>query len=280
MNSLQNDFLKRSVAALENLANRAKNEAVLSPEFVRETFRVVHTIKGTSQTFGFSNSSKIAHELENLLADGDLSKENLLEGLAYLIDSFTKTVGFEIKSQSRNNRSIAPQFVNFEAGFLNQFSEHEKKKIISESNKGNKIFLVNASFDLDNFTEDFKNLREKLSEKGEIIATLPNQNANGKIAFRLCFASNKTKHNLKDFSVEIIEQKPLPQNDLDKLLSQIIAHGKDLAKELGKEIEFELAAEKIELSAEKSKLIFDVLLHLTRNAIDHAFEKKERSKFQ
>lgn len=296
MNSLKNDFLKRSVAALENLASHAESEAILSPEFIREAFRTLHTIKGTAQTFGFSNSSKIAHELENLLSDAkkkndflnDDFKLKLLEEIACLVDSFTKNDNVKArtslvgKTQKVNNLMLpyAPEF-------LNQFSEHEKKEITEQINQGKNIFLVNADFDAKNFAEGFKNLREKLSEKGEIIAALPNQNGNenNKISFRICFASEKNESTLrKSFVkttsvsrlVKVCNEKQPDCSPLSDILTQIAAHGKDLAKKNSKQIDFEISAEKIELLPEKLNLIFEILLHLTRNAIDHAFDAKSK----
>ena len=298
MKSLQKDFLKRSVAALEDLSKRAKNKAVLTSEFVREAFRTLHTIKGTSQTFGFSASAKIAHELENLLSDAkendgffsDEFKDNLLKGLAYLIDSFTQTDDLKVEksfSDKKSKAPILPKDFTFEAEFLNQFSEHEKKSIVSEVNKGKNLFIVRADFDLSNFSDEFKKLREKLSEKGEIIATLSNSNTieKGKIGFRICVASNESEIKLnqviKEFSADIVRQKPIPENNLDKILKQIAAHGKDLAERFEKNIEIEISAAQISISVEKAKLIFDILLHLTRNAIDHAFEKtRQKAKIE
>ncbi len=61
---------------------------------------------------------------------------------------------------------------------------------------------------------------------------------------------------------------------LPGILSKIVAHGENLAGKLDKEIDFEVCADEINLSAEKLKLVFDILLHLIRNAVDHAIEKK------
>ena len=295
MKSLQSDFLKQSVVALKHLAERAGNQAVLSPEFVREAFRTLHTIKGTSQTFGFSASSNIAHELENLLSNAkendsfltESFKNNLLEGFAYLIDSFTdnddvkgQKIFLEKVKNEKNINVTLPQTFTFESGFFNKFSLHEKKTIVSEVNKGRNIFLVHADFDLSNFTDEFKKLREKLSTKGEIIATLSNVNiaAKGKIGFQICLAADETSENLRDitsgFSTEIFEQKPLLQTNLEKVLSQIITHGKELTEKVGKKIKFEINAGSKEISLDKTKLIFEILLHLIRNAIDHAIETK------
>ncbi|HMS42321.1 MAG TPA: ATP-binding protein [Pyrinomonadaceae bacterium] len=274
MNHLQADFLKRSIAVLENLAKRAETEKNLSPEFVRETFRALHTIKGTARTFGFSNSSKIAHELENLLSGNDLSKETLVKGFADLANSLAKADKSEAVKSSATSKKTTPIPLNFDHDFLEKFSEHEKKIIFNETAKGKKIYLVNVSFEMQSFAAEFKSLREKMSENGEIIAVFP-YNQNGKIGFQICFAFAEAKQNLDKLlekcSGEIIEQKPLSGNSLDEILAQIKTYAEELAEELNKQVEIEIFADKLPISAEKSGLIIEILTHLTRNALDHAF---------
>ena len=135
-----------------------------------------------------------------------------------------------------------------------------------------------------NFTDKFKELREILSDSGEIIATFPSAkfNDNGKIGFQILFASLAKQANIEEIAkthtAEIILNISPKNftNDLQGILSKIVEHAENLANKLGKEIEFEVSADKISLSAQKLKLVFDILLHLTRNAVDHAIKKKGR----
>ncbi len=281
MNNLQNDFLKRSIEVLKNLAKRAEIENNLSPDFAREAFRTLHTIKGTARTFGFLNSSKIAHELENLLSGNELSKVNLVKGLATLANSLAKANKSESVKFSANSEKPIPAHLNFDKEFLEKFSEHEKESIAKETAKSKKIYLANVNFDLQTFAADFKFLRDKLSEKGEIIAVFPN-NQNVKIGFQICFASDEEKRSLdkllENSSGEIVEQKPLSGNSLDEILKQIKTHAEELARELNKQIEIEISADKVQITTEKSNLIVEILTHLTRNALDHAFEDKGKLK--
>ncbi len=290
MNSLQKDFLQRAVAELENLAKRAK-DAVLTPEFLREAFRTLHTIKGNSQVFGFESAAKIAHELENLLSETNDRvpelKSLLLEGFNCLIDSFGENFSnqaafFKKTSRQTDSSENFEEHINGNAEFFMRFSEHEKKSCISQVKKGKNIFFINADFDFGNFAGEFKDLREKLTEKGEIIATFPNPNSaeKGKIGFQVCFASNKSAEDLSKITktYEIIHQKQFIKNDLDDILSQVAAHGRNLAKKLSKDIKINVFAENLELSKDELKLIFDISLHLLRNAIDHAAETKAERK--
>jgi len=295
MNNLQKDFLHRSRANLENLSASAKEN--LSPELLREIFRALHTIKGTAQTFGFAASARLAHELENLLSAAGNSevlsnadfRNTLIEGFALLIKSFGEADDFETPTAFLEKiRRLAPDSTPLENAFFaqipddisRQLSEYEKNSFAAAQRAGKRIFCVRADFDFAVFGEEFKNLRESLSANGEIIATLPNPNsaARNKIGFLIYFAgqeSDKLRANLQNFSVETIGQTASFPNDSDGVLTQIAAHAKDLAQKLGKEVEILISNDKIELSDENLKLVFDALLHLVRNAIDHAVEKPE-----
>jgi chemotaxis protein histidine kinase CheA len=295
MNNLQKDFLHRSRANLENLSASAKEN--LSPELLREIFRALHTIKGTAQTFGFAASAQLAHELENLLSaagNNDVFsnadfKNTLTEGFALLIKSFGEAGDFETPNVFLEKiRRLAPDSTALENTFFSQIpdeisrqlSEYEKNAFATAQRAGKNIFCVRADFDLAVFGEEFKDLRESLSANGEIIATLPNPNsaARNKIGFLIYFAgqeSEKLRANLQNFSVETIGQTASFPDDSDGVLTRIAAHAKDLAQRLGKEVEILISADKIELSSEKLKIVFDALLHLVRNAVDHAVEKPE-----
>ncbi|MET0752823.1 MAG: ATP-binding protein [Pyrinomonadaceae bacterium] len=289
MNNLQKDFLQRSIANLENLTASAKSRKSLSLEFSREIFRALHTIKGTSQTFGFSSAANLAHELENLLSVKDDSadfKNLLLEGFALLIDSFGQP-NESGKNESFINkiRQIVPASSPLPNSFAaqippkisKQLSEYERNSYLSAVSDGKTIFCVKADFDLANFASGFKNLKENLGSQGEIIATLPNPKVEkGKIGFLIYFAGQEIgKETAQNFPSEIIGQTATFSDDVKGILERVAAHGKDLARKFGKEIQITISDDEIELSTEKSKLIFDILLHLVRNAVDHAIEKPD-----
>ncbi len=57
-----------------------------------------------------------------------------------------------------------------------------------------------------------------------------------------------------------------------EVLKETTAHGENLAKQVDKKIEFEILVAELLLSNNQTKIIFDVLLHLIRNAVSHAIE--------
>jgi two-component system chemotaxis sensor kinase CheA len=290
MNSLQKDFIERTIAALEALTARAAESAILSQEFLREISRVLHTIKGTSQTFGFSASSNIAHELENFLAavreDADL-KAKLLDGFAILIESFEQVESSGTKVVVREGRPINDHLhqrfrltsKQIPAEISAQLSGHEKDVWACALLNEKEIFCLNATFETKNFDVEFKKLREDISSNGEIIATLPDlRTKNNKIGFLIYFAADHST-NLSKISqnsvAEIDCRRVILAPDLGIVFSEIESHAESLARAAGKEIKVAIAADDIKLSRKRSNLIFDILLHLIRNAVDHAIETPE-----
>jgi chemotaxis protein histidine kinase CheA len=284
MNNLHKDFLRRSVAALENLTESAQETEALSPDFLREAFRTVHTIKGTAQTFGFPAPARAAHELENLLAgakkDSSELKTAVLDGLALLLKSFDEP---EIVSHqeipaatggSAGDVSAAKDFsAQIPAAIAGQLSDFEKRIFASAVSDGKNVFRIKAVFEMAEFAGGFKRLKDELSAKGEIIATLPDRDLSdrSKIGFLIFLATVEDEKTFCGCPAEIIGPDDLSDR-LNGVLSQIAAHAKVLARELGKKIEVTISAVKIELPADKLMLIFDALLHLARNAVDHAIE--------
>ncbi len=293
MKELRQEFLQRSTANLDDLRKSLLDEGA-TENWRRTAFRTLHTIKGTAQTFGLTTSGHLAHELETFLsATALVSADNFtnlfIEGVELLKDSF-----------EQNNFTDSAQFIekikihfpqNTEAsGFENtptieipneiyeRLSRTEKLELESAARSGKVFYVFEVGFDLADFTDKFKKLREALGESGEVVATSPSAKFSGKIGFEILLASEAEFQKLRkiadDYSAEIIFQSSANDfpADLHGVLSKVTAHGKSVANGLGKKIDFEIKAEKVNLSAEKLKLIFDVLLHLIRNSVDHAFK--------
>jgi two-component system chemotaxis sensor kinase CheA len=63
-------------------------------------------------------------------------------------------------------------------------------------------------------------------------------------------------------------------NDLGGVLSKIVSQGKIWANGLGKKAKFKILSDEPELDTKYLSLIFEILLHLVRNAVDHSFDQK------
>jgi chemotaxis protein histidine kinase CheA len=296
MSDLHHQFLESSIQTLFNLKTDLQAEEIVSERFLHQAFRQIHTIKGTAQTFGFIKSANIAHNLENLLSDaGKIIEENerreiLIEGLSFLIESL-ENKHFEIPPDfARKLQKFAPETETSRGAFFSivppevfeQLNEFEKNKLTAALNDNKFLYRINVLFDYATFSEGFKSFQNVINEKGEIIFTLPAETGDSSdgIGFQIYFASRETEENLpaaiKDYKASLVSLNS-PQifaDDLSGVLSQIAAQGKKLARNLGKNVEIEVLTNETELPPQALKLIFDVLLHLVKNSIDHSIEKE------
>lgn len=299
MEELREAFLIDSISKLNNLQESLWSEE-FSPELQRELFRTLHTIKGTAQTFGLNVSAQIAHTLENLLAAGkrdsfpaelqslfpegiEILKQSLAEKDFQILDTFNeKFQAFQSELPPANQ----PNHYSFEIpAFLTaQLSNQEKTALDTALANGNNLAVLEIGFEAASFAGEFKNFRKKLSAKGEIIATLPSAKsaAEGKIGFQILLATpGETTDAIKAFPAEIVFQiHQTTSNNLPAVLTEIVRHGKDIAASLGKKIDFETSFEAEEVSARTLKKIFDALLHLVRNAVDHGIEREGKIKIE
>jgi len=296
MEELREAFLIDSISKLNNLQNDLRSEK-FSPEFERELFRTLHTIKGTAQTFGFAAAAILAHALENLLAaakkdSAEKLKSRLPEGIEILKKSLAEK-DFKIPDAFAENfrefqsqllpESRSPDYISdIPDSLAAQLSNQEKAALNTALGGGNNLAVLEIGFDAASFAGGFKAFREKLAAKGEIIATLPSAKfaAQGKIGFQIILATfEEMKDVIKDSPAEIVLQiHQTSSNNLPAVLTQIVGHGKSLAASLGKKIEFEIVIEVEEVSAPTLKIIFDALLHLVRNAVDHGIEREGKIK--
>ena len=284
MEDFHRQFLSETVETLENLHQNLQNSETISDSRRREVFRTLHTVKGTAQTFGFDTASRLAHELETLLADGENTRNLLLEGIEILRRSLIEG-DFQIPENfTENLRAVLPN-ADLTAGNLyenpaeippeiySQLSNREKKLIGAAMREGKILAVSEIGFEAANFAVELINFREKLNSSGEIIATFPSAkfSGDGKIGFQFLTASAEIITDTANVGWSFAPPKRL--NDVSGVLREIIRHGREIASKLDKRIGFETQNDEIKLSSAELKLVFEVLLHLVRNAVDHAIER-------
>jgi len=286
MDDLKNHFLQRSIAGLQEAYLRLRDA---DAGVLLDTFRTLHTIKGTAQTFGFSEAANIAHKLEDML-DGQAGVVDiglLLEGISLLIDSLehndpVDTEGFadKIERLKRDSPVAGNVFISkipFET--FDKFSDHERTRIFSASDAGRDIYRIEIAFDLADFATGFKEFRDRLDSLGETIATLPGKTSDGKIGFIIYFAAKSEPAEFARLCVEHSASldhanfSARSGNALGNALSLIGKHGRELAADMGKKVEIIISVDDLFTGTDSTQLIFDALLHLLRNAIDHGFNK-------
>lgn len=296
MSDLRRQFLESSVQTLHEIVGNLQAEKSFSEKNQRQIFRHIHTIKGTAQSFGLSRSANLAHSLENLLsaANNDFKKnqwrEILIEGLDLLGQSlqnphFEIPPDFTSKLEKSGHETITDRAVLFSfipTEVFEKLTEFEKNKIASALRDDKCIYRLDVSFDYADFSEEFRKFQDLVNEKGEIIFTLPAEafDSTDRIGFQVYFSSLEAEEHVKatvrDYNAHVIWLNPTAvfADDLHGVALQIAAQGEKLGQILGKTVEFSVLSDKPKLSPQTLKLIFDVLLHLVKNSIDHSIVKK------
>lgn len=290
MEDFRRQFTLEAAAKLEAVAESLRREKPFSDSFKRETFRTLHTIKGTAQTFGLPAASRLAHRLETLLAADDFSGESFGEGVALLRKSLTdedfqipekflEKIGVENPAANGFSENLARKIPD---KFLATLSAQEKSRLQTALKNKQNLFCLEINFPLDDFADGLIRFRETLAADGEIIATLPSGKFGvpGEIGFQILYAASNEAAAVKTLAeksgAEIVfdSTESSPVNDLHSVAELAARHGAEIARKDGKQIRFEIAADETEVSGDRLKIVFDVLLHLVRNAVDHAIERR------
>lgn len=200
-------------------------------------FREVHSLKAVAAADGLADLTRAAHELENVL-------HALRTGASTLDDRVLEQVAETLRS------NLVPNDI------WHSLQAHEKHALQQSIQEGANIFVVNASFDVADFDQQFRKLKEKLSSEGEVIAVAPKVESERpeKIEFRILCASTASSGAV--------------------VLQRAVRAGQAAATALGKDIEFEVNGAGLSLDKSVWKLIEDPLLHLVRNAVDHGIKHR------
>jgi two-component system, chemotaxis family, sensor kinase CheA len=312
MEELRQSFIADSTDALRNLQTKLQQDRDFSADAKREVFRALHTIKGTAQTFGFTAAAGLAHTLENLLAAaeekdaarGELTPASeaatlLIEGIEALnaaladenfqvpsaLGEKLRPFQTEMPAKDSFHRRLPPEFPDALAA---QMSEQEKSALRRAFEDGRDLAILEIGFEPQTFADEFKIFRDRLNQNGEWLAAFPSAKfaAQNKIGFQivLAAAANKSFESLiENTSAKIVWQlRPGSSENEPEFLRQIVGHGKFLAENLGKKIEFETSCQfrAAQFSARQIKIIFNALLHLVRNAVDHGVEREGKIKIE
>jgi len=235
---------------------------------VDRIFRHVHSVKGAAASIEFMDLSEIAHEFEDLLGSirtGNISLDQKMleafdESAQALLDSLNASRDEHGVSSSSlapapkpaptissETRSTTEQILNalpFE--LWQSLGPAEKQKLIGAINEGGRLFIIATSFAIAEFEDQFRQVKDYLEQRGEVVSTSPTTAADrpDRINFRILFAAqlhfstlNRELERFPDVTVTELagrsqdtapirpSQEPAPSlirvnlNDLDRVIS-------------------------------------------------------------
>ncbi len=186
------------------------------PELVNKIFRNIHSLKGLAGMLGFGEISELSHNLEDMLDKLRMGRieisRDLIDLLYDAIDSLNRLViaindpslsGLVdvTKLTTRIHQAVTQQPEQKEGDPLadltlddhtrKSLTEYEEHRLIENVRSGKHVLIVEISFDFIDFDEKLRALTATLSEKGEVISTLPALDSGGGtgISFRLLYGS-------------------------------------------------------------------------------------------
>ena len=252
------DQLKQITCALDDLrANHADGPE--TRKAIDSLFRRTHNLKAAASADGLHDLSSAAHELENVL-------HSLRTGTSTLDDRV-------LQQLSEKSSAISETLPPVPAEIWNSLKGEERHSLSQALKEGADLFLLQTSFDVADFDQQFQKLKEVLSSTGELISIAPKAE-NNKINFRIVYAGDLSTE-LDEFAdVTVAELRRRETISLAAVLQRAVRTGQSAASTLGKEIEFELHGEDLTVEESLCNTIANPLLHLLRNAVDHGIEDK------
>lgn len=205
-------------------------------ELLDRLFRHVHSIKGSAAACGLAGVSQIAHEFEHLLAElragrvlpdqaivttCESATEALSESLRLATSGFVEparaTLFGQLTATVRRQTALPlsdateTTLRHIPHAIWQASTEPEQQRLRSVVAGGSSLFLLDVSFELANFAEQFFSLKEKLAELGEVISTSPAVDAErpGQVSFRVLYATDVSTREIeavvRDFPAVQIE---------------------------------------------------------------------------
>lgn len=180
---------RENIIKLNNLLLKLEKEPS-NKDVVDEVFRITHLLKGSSAMMGIDAVTNVAHEMEDIL-DGirkgkiKVSPE-LIDSLLYAVDKISTAVEDFSKGKTPTvNEEVITRLkktvqgsVNGKDGVIEELRRRleggEVEQIASLLSRGLNLYLVHAKLPggMLSSINAFKAI-QKLSEKGEVVATIP-----------------------------------------------------------------------------------------------------------
>ncbi|HJZ80038.1 MAG TPA: Hpt domain-containing protein, partial [Pyrinomonadaceae bacterium] len=206
------DIVERLYRDLEEL-RIARSEGRRRRELAAQIFRRMHTLKGSGGSLGFSYLSQIAHECEDVLDGVRLGRieltdsvindfEDALEAISHGLLTPPATAAesafapiiqrlSRLAEGAKNLSTITDKLrAALPLDIARSLSEYDLQHAREAIREGAKLFIVSAGFEIETFDRGFRELSKLLGESGEVITTIPGQQAaTDEINFRLLYAA-------------------------------------------------------------------------------------------
>jgi two-component system, chemotaxis family, sensor kinase CheA len=252
------DRLEQISATISELRASAA-DGPKSRQLIDSLFRSVHSFKAAAQAAGRDDLSRTAHEFENLLHSLRTGKLTLDDAVLQAIDETVAALRDGSKASSLDHfqqtekldsNELPPEFATLK--------DDERHRAAAAAREGANLYVMKAVFEVTDFDERFRQLKEQLEKNAELISTSASMEDH-QIIFEVFYASRSEK---------------IPAQTV---LQQAVLAGKAVAAKLNKQVEFVVYDKEIVLLDQAlADVLTEALVHLVRNAVDHGVELQGR----
>ncbi|WP_297211674.1 MULTISPECIES: chemotaxis protein CheA [Thermodesulfovibrio] len=274
-------------------------------EIINEIFRGMHTLKGAAGFLGFQNVVDVAHRAETILKklrEGEMSISPEITDAILKATDVLRTLISHIKSREDVKEDINP-VLNLLDSVLSQPSKPEEQESKVETEEKEEEKEPVKAEEEEKIQKPEETVSQIPKEKEKEVATLRVDVARidkvmdlaGEIVLarnRLLNLANKLEvqysgdENVEsliettafldrvtsDLQLAVMKMRMQP---LQKVFVKFPRMVRDLARNLGKEVELEIRGEDTEVDKSVIENIGDPLVHIIRNSIDHGIESPE-----
>ncbi len=238
---------------------QASTDGPKSRQLLDSLFRTVHSFKAAASAEGRNDLSRTAHEFEDVLHALRTGKLTLDDGILHLFDetvlalrdgsqpSALNDLNEATRDASAGDDELPPEFASLKDG--------ERHRAAAALREGANLYVMHAEFEVSDFEDRFRQLKERLEQTAELISTSARMEGD-KILFQVVYASDSEK---------------IP---VQTVLRQARRAGNSAATQIGKQVDFVVNSEEFLLDKRSADALADALVHLVRNAVDHGIESR------
>jgi two-component system, chemotaxis family, sensor kinase CheA len=290
---LQSIFFEQAAEVLDSLSdlilNVERNPSDM--ESLRAIRRAVHTLKGDSTAFGFSEITKLAHlyedALDKLHAQDKAAGREMIDLLLAGADALTALVNYY------KNDGTLPDYTNLVARLaaLQQNDVRTKESEVinidpvgasdpdgdkkqEESRKGSQSMTLRVESErVDAAMNLVGELIIQRSMLSTLISELAAERGNDNLVRRLSEAVAVSGRTLSELQESVMRMRLVPIDQVFRRFPRVV---RDASVKLNKPLRLDIIGGETEIDKSVVEVISDPLIHLIRNACDHGIESVDK----
>jgi two-component system chemotaxis sensor kinase CheA len=253
-------------------------------EQLNAIFRAAHSIKGSASTFGFPDMAAVTHELETLLDRVRKKELALTEEIVDITlvakDLLRNQLAFHQGGEvvdAADLKSICNAIQKLASG---ENTTTEQKLKVAEAVEVSDLptaKVTTSSAATTSIRVGVEKVDQLINLVGELVITQSMLAQTAQVEFieneRLYERLQQLERNTRELQESVMSIRMLPVSSVFSRFPRLV---RDLAGQLGKQIELRTFGEATELDRGVIEKITDPLTHLIRNSVDHGIEMPEQ----